>query len=184
LQGHHRSQTDSLGTKHLHSSAVVFEVPEAVCLSADGLHLVVTAFGDGVVAGEAPQACDLFGPGMERVAGSLELRQSGLAQPGDGAQEAQPRRAAPPATRRGPPCRPTRTRGTSARLASLGRRESLGAGLAARSRTEVHVGSFGAWARAVRGPRAGTRKYPGLEAGATAEGTGLQPLAGRGNPAD
>ena len=47
---------------------VVFEIAEAVGDSADGFHFVVEAFGDGVVAGEAPQAGDLFLPTVQGFA--------------------------------------------------------------------------------------------------------------------
>src|SRR6185437_15201489 len=48
--------------------SVVFEVSEAGGLATDELHFVVEAFGDAVVAAEAPYGGDLAGPGMERVA--------------------------------------------------------------------------------------------------------------------
>jgi len=39
-------------------------ITEAVRLSVDELHFVVKAFGDAVVAGEAPHGDDFLGPGL------------------------------------------------------------------------------------------------------------------------
>src|SRR6185437_8430178 len=67
---------------------VVFEVSEAEGLATDELHFVVEAFGDAVVAAEAPHGGDLTGPGMQRVAELHQLRQASLPQLVDGAEEA------------------------------------------------------------------------------------------------
>jgi hypothetical protein len=47
---------------------VVFEVAEAVALPIDELHLVVEAFGDAIIADEAPYGDDLLAPGMRGLA--------------------------------------------------------------------------------------------------------------------
>ena len=44
------------------AQAVVFEVSKAIGPSLDEFHLPVEAFGDAVVLGEAPHACDGFLP--------------------------------------------------------------------------------------------------------------------------
>ena len=47
------------------AEAVVIEVSEAVGAALDEFHFAVEAFGDAVVAGEAPHADDLLRPIME-----------------------------------------------------------------------------------------------------------------------
>ena len=47
---------------------MVFEVSESECPSGDHLHLVVIAFGDGVVPSEAPHARDRLGLFLEGMA--------------------------------------------------------------------------------------------------------------------
>jgi hypothetical protein len=54
------------------------EVPKAIGLPVDELHLVVDSFGDAVVAGEAPHGNDFFRPGGERLAELDELGKAGL----------------------------------------------------------------------------------------------------------
>ena len=63
------------------------EIAEAVGLSVDSLHFVVKAFGDSVVTSEAPHSNDLLGPGSKSIAELHQLRQAGLAQLVNRAQE-------------------------------------------------------------------------------------------------
>lgn len=49
------------------AEAVVGEGAEAVGAALDEFHFAVEAFGDAVVAGEAPHANDLLGPSGEGV---------------------------------------------------------------------------------------------------------------------
>ena len=63
------------------------EVAEAVSLALEDLHFGVEAFGDAVVASEAPHGDDFLGPGLEGLAELDQLRQAGLAQVIDGAQQ-------------------------------------------------------------------------------------------------
>src|SRR5689334_2811877 len=59
-----------LGTQYLNSQTVVVEVAKTVGLSLEDFHFVVKAFGDPVVAGEAPHGSDVGNPGGECVAES------------------------------------------------------------------------------------------------------------------
>jgi len=45
-----------------HAQPVVGKVSEAIGAALDEFHLSMEAFGNAVVAGEAPHAHDLFGP--------------------------------------------------------------------------------------------------------------------------
>jgi hypothetical protein len=49
----------------IHAKSVVLEVAEAVGLSTDEFHFVVKAFGDSVIAGEAPHSGDFFRPSRQ-----------------------------------------------------------------------------------------------------------------------
>ncbi len=81
------SPKPNLRTQYLNSQPVVVEVPEAVGLPLQDLHFGVEPFGDPVVAREPPHAGDLLRPGVERFSELNQLRQAGLAQLGDGAEE-------------------------------------------------------------------------------------------------
>ena len=54
-------------THYFNPQSVILEIPEAVSLTREDFHFVVKAFGDGVVAGEAPHGGDFFSPGMKRM---------------------------------------------------------------------------------------------------------------------
>jgi len=56
----------------------------------------VEALGDAVVAGEAPHGDNLLAPAVQGIAELYQLRQAGLAQLVDGAQEARRQRLALP----------------------------------------------------------------------------------------
>ena len=56
------------------------KVTETVCLPIDGLHLVMEAFCNSMIAREPPHGGNLPGPGMERPAQRDQLREDGLFQ--------------------------------------------------------------------------------------------------------
>lgn|GEM_PF-4611942 len=57
-------------------------------MAVQELHLFVKAFGDAVVASEAPHGGDLGGPGVQGVFKLDQLGQTGLAQPVDSSEQA------------------------------------------------------------------------------------------------
>src|SRR5262249_3074057 len=61
------------------SQPIVLEFSEAVGRVLEDLHFSMEAFGDGIVACEAPHGGDLGGPGVERFAELRQLRQAGPA---------------------------------------------------------------------------------------------------------
>jgi hypothetical protein len=65
-------------TQYLNSQAIVVEVSETVGLALQDFHFGVEAFGDAVVAGEAPHGGDLVLPGMKGVAQLNQLRQAAV----------------------------------------------------------------------------------------------------------
>ena len=64
------------------------EVAEAVSLALEDLHFGVEAFGDAVVASEAPHGDDFFRPGRKGLAELDQGCQAGLTQLIDGAEKA------------------------------------------------------------------------------------------------
>jgi hypothetical protein len=56
------------GTHYVNPQSVILEVSEAVGLALQNFHFGVKAFGDSVIAGEAPHAGNLLAPEVQRIA--------------------------------------------------------------------------------------------------------------------
>jgi len=64
------------------------EISESVCLALQDFHFGMEAFGDSVVAGEAPHAGDLLAPCMERFAELQQWREPATTERRDFAEQA------------------------------------------------------------------------------------------------
>ena len=53
---------------HYPNAQSVLEVSKPVSLTRENFYFVVKAFGDVVIAGEAPHGGDFFSPGIKRIA--------------------------------------------------------------------------------------------------------------------
>ena len=74
-------------THYLNSQSVVLEVSEAVGLTLEDFHFGVEAFGDAVVAGEAPHAGDFLPPGIQGIPELCEWREPATTERSHLAQE-------------------------------------------------------------------------------------------------
>ena len=70
----------SSAAHHPDPHTVILKVTKAVGLALQHFHLGVKAFGDAVIAGEAPHGGDLHRPGGQGLPQRHQLRQAAVAQ--------------------------------------------------------------------------------------------------------